>query len=191
MRGDDQRDQCWHDGPPGPAPTCGQSVAAWLCSTEADNPCNAGPVPSLGRQLRNAGLVLDRLLFHVGTLHPDVFAQVLAWTPDGPVEFFGRDDRATVAAGFPGSPFRQAASRGSKVVAQNPDLQFLGRAAGDLLNHRGIGELACAPFCDCDGRTVIVSFCVAGPRRFAAADHALMDHAIASLRQGRRRARPA
>ena len=79
-----------------------------------------------------------------------------------------------------------------KVVTRDVAPQFLGRAAGTLLQSRGLGELLSAPLSDGDGRTVVLSLCAARPNRFSEADHLLIDAVIDSLSQGGRRpARPA
>jgi adenylate cyclase len=155
---------------------------AWRHSAGTRALDEAGLIASLGRYLYDAGLGLDRVTFHVGTLHPDVFARILAWTPDEPVEVFEQDHPATVAASFPESPFRQAASLKKKLVVRGVDPQFLGRAAGHSLQGRGVGELVSAPVSDRDGRTVIVSFYAARPRVFGATDHLIIDSALVSLR---------
>jgi hypothetical protein len=162
-------------------------VAAWLHGTEARSLDDAGLLASLGRRLQTAGLGFDRLVFHVGTLHPEVFARILAFAPHQPVEIYERDDPATVAAGFPGSPFREAAMLRTKVIVRTADAQFLGRAAGSLLQSRGVGEIVSTPFDDRQGRTIIVSFCAARPNIFSAADHLIIDGVIVSLRQNGRR----
>jgi hypothetical protein len=158
-------------------------VANWLHSAEARSLDDPALVSSLGCRLHKAGVRFDRLAFHVGTLHPDVFARILAWAPNEPVEVYERDHPATVAAGFPESPFHQAAILRTKLVARAVDPQFLGRAAGHLLQGRGVGELVAVPFSDRNGRTVIVSFCAAQPNAFNAADHLAIDSVVASLRE--------
>jgi adenylate cyclase len=159
-----------------------RNITAWLRSAGARSLDDAALIASLGRHLYDAGLGLDRVTFHIGTLHPDVFARILAWTPDEPVEVFEQDHPATVAASFPESPFRQAASLKKKLVVRGVDPQFLGRAAGHSLQDRGVGELVSAPVSDRDGRTVIVSFYAARPRTFGATDHLIIDSVLVSLR---------
>jgi hypothetical protein len=165
------------------APTSARGITSWLRSGEARSLDDPGLVSSLGCRLYTAGLGFDRLAFHVGTLHPEVFARIVAWAPHEPVEVYERDHPATVAAGFPESPFRQAAILRTKLVTRNVDPQFLGRAAGHLLQGSGVGELVAAPFNDRNGRTVIVSFCAARPNAFSAADHLVIDGVLASLRK--------
>lgn len=163
-------------------------VPGWLRSAEARSLDDPGLVSSLGCRLHETGLRFDRLAFHVGTLHPEVFSRILVWAPNEPVEVYERDHPATVAAGFPESPFYRAAISQRKLVALAVDPQFLGRAAGHLLQHRGVGELVAAPFSDRNGRTVIVSFCMAQPNTFSPADHLTIDSVISSLQEmGRRR----
>lgn len=164
-------------------------VTGWLCSAEVRSLDDPGLVSSLGCRLHAAGLGFDRLVFHIGTLHPQVFARIVAWAPNEPVEVYERDHPATVAAGFPESPFNQAAISQRKLVARAVDPQLLGRAAGHLLQNRGVGELVAAPFSDRYGRTVIVSFCKAQPNAFSAADHLAIDSVVSSLQEMGRRHR--
>jgi hypothetical protein len=169
---------------PDDASTPAGNVAAWLRSPAARALDEAALVASLGRHLHHAGGGFDRVTFHVGTLHPEVFARVVAFTHNEPVEVFEQDHPATVAAGFADSPFRRAASLQTKLVVRGADPQFLGRAAGHLLLGRGVGELVCAPFSDRDDRTFILSFCTARPNIFSTADHQIIDRVVASLRTG-------
>jgi hypothetical protein len=162
---------------------CARRVTGWLRSAEARSLDDPGLVSALGCRLRAAGLGFDRLAFHVGTLHPEVFARIVAWSPHEPVEIYERDHPATVAAGFPESPFRQAATLRTKLITRNVDPQFLGRAAGHLLQGRGVGELVAVPFNDRHDRIVVVSFCTARPHTFSAADHLAIDGVLASLRE--------
>jgi adenylate cyclase len=159
-----------------------RTANAWGHSAGAHALDEAALIASLGRHLYDAGLGLDRVTFHVGTLHPDVFARILAWAPGEPVEVFEQDHPATVAASFPESPFRQAANLKKKLVVRGVDPQFLGRAAGHSLQGRGVGELVTAPVSDRDGSTVIVSFYAARPRIFGATDHLIIDSVLVSLR---------
>jgi hypothetical protein len=76
-----------------------------------------------------------------------------------------------------------------KLVARALEPPFLGRAAGHLLQDRGVGELVAAPFSERNGRTVIVSFCKARPNAFSPADHLAIDSIVSSLQEMDRRHR--
>jgi hypothetical protein len=160
-----------------------RTVAAWLRGAEARALDEAGLIWLLGRHLYDAGLGFDRLIFHVGTLHPGIFTRILAWAPNQPVEVYERDHPAIVSAGFPESPLLRAAISRDKLIVPAVDPQFLGRTAGPSPQGREPGELVSAAFGDRNGRTVVVSFCVARPNIFSAADHLIMDSVIAALRR--------
>jgi len=123
-------------------------------------------------------------MFHIVTLHPETFSRILAWAPDEPVEVYGRDHPATVAAGFPGSPFRHVAASRQKWTTRAVEPHYIGRAAGPLLQSRGIGELIVAPFGGLGGRIVIVTFCAARPNVFGAADQRMIDGIVKSEMNG-------
>jgi hypothetical protein len=176
-----------HQNHPEDVPASARRVTGWLRGAEARSLDDPGLVSSLGCRLHEAGLRFDRLAFHVVTLHPEVFSRILVWAPNEPVEVYERDHPATVAAGFPESPFYRAAISQRKLIARAVDPQFLGRAAGHLLQNRGVGELVAAPFSDRNGRTVIVSFCTAQPNAFSPADHLAIDSVISSLQEMARR----
>ncbi|MDB5513898.1 MAG: adenylate cyclase [Tardiphaga sp.] len=178
-----------HQDHPEGVPVSARRVTGWLRGDEARSLDDPGLVSSLGCRLHEAGLGFDRLAFHVGTLHPEVFARILAWSPNEPVEVYERDHPATVAAGFPESPFYRAAISQRKLVARALEPPFLGRAAGHLLQDRGVGELVAAPFSERNGRTVIVSFCKARPNAFSPADHLAIDSIVSSLQEMDRRHR--
>ena len=81
-------------------------VIEWLASDECHHADDAGLIAGLGRQLRAAGLPIDRLVVHLRTLHPEILGRTVAWSPNEPVEVQDRQHGLEVRAEFVGSPIR-------------------------------------------------------------------------------------
>jgi adenylate cyclase len=169
---------------PSPKPAsnaAGRPVIEWLNSGVADGLDHASLLSALGSRLRRAGLMIDRLVLHLGTLHPEVFDRTLAWAPGEPVEVYEQDHRATVSAGFAESPFREAAIIGSKLVVRVADAKFAEALRTGVLGGRGLLELVAVPLSGLGGLPVIASFCTTRATFFSAADHRLIDSVQAAL----------
>jgi len=159
----------------------GRPVIEWLNSGVADGLDHASLLSALGSRLRRAGLMIDRLVLHLGTLHPEVFDRTLAWAPGEPVEIYEQDHPSTVSAGFAESPFRQAALTGSKLVVRVADVKFAEALRTGVLGGRGLLELVAVPLSGLGGLPVIASFCTRRATFFSAADHRLIDSVQAAL----------
>jgi adenylate cyclase len=159
---------------------------AWLNRIRSYARDDAGLVASLGQQLRSAGLMIDGLVFHIGTLHPEVFARVIAWAPNEPVKVYERDHPVTVSAGFPGSPFRDAAHMSDPRLVPSAVSEFTRSLAHGLSGKREMSGPILAPIHSRGGRTVVVSFWLVEPMTFKPRDYVIMAHIVALLRQDRR-----
>ena len=81
-------------------------VVEWLASDESHDCDDAGLIAGLGRQLRAAGLPIDRLALHLRTLHPEILGRTVAWSPNEAVQVQDRQHGIEVTADFIGSPIR-------------------------------------------------------------------------------------
>jgi hypothetical protein len=163
-----------------------RSKTAWLNRIDSSACDDAGLVSSLGRELRGAGLLIDGLVFHVATLHPDLFARVIAWSPHEPVKIYERDHPVTVSAGFPESPFRNAAHRQENRLVPLAAQEFKRWPVDGLFGKSEMSEPVLAPIRGWGGRTVVVSFWVVQPMTFGPRDHVMFAHTVALMQQDRR-----
>jgi adenylate cyclase len=63
----------------------------WLCSDECHDLDDAGMIAGLGSLLRALGLSIDRIGLHLRTLHPQILARSILWSPDEPVQIIDRE----------------------------------------------------------------------------------------------------
>src|SRR5580693_8944794 len=70
----------------------------WLCSDECHDLDDAGMIAGLGSLLRALGLSIDRIGLHLRTLHPQILARSILWSPDEPVQIV---DRKSIAVALP------------------------------------------------------------------------------------------
>lgn len=182
-----QRQTLFRPNPNPASGVAGGPVIEWLNSGEADGLDHASLLSALGSRLRRAGLMVDRLVLHLGTLHPEVFDRTLAWAPGEPVEVYEQDHSATVSAGFAESPFREAAISGSKLVVRVADAKFAEALRTGVLGGRGLLELVAVSLSGLGGLPVIASFCTRRATFFSAADHRLIDSVQAALQDALQR----
>ncbi len=75
-------------------------VARWLSSDECHELDDAHMMSGLGQRLRSLGIPIDRVGLHLRTLHPNILARSILWSPGEPVHIV---DREAIAGPLPGS----------------------------------------------------------------------------------------
>jgi adenylate cyclase len=63
----------------------------WLCSDECHVLDDAGMIVKLGSLLSSPGLPIDRIGLHLRTLHPQILARSILWSPGEPVQIIDRE----------------------------------------------------------------------------------------------------
>ena len=153
----------------------------WLVSDECHDLDHAGMIAELGQRLRALPLPLDRLTLHLRTLHPEILARVVAWSPDGPLEIYDREHGVERLAAFATSPIRQVIdSREWRTVRAAPGSEVLGEI--DYFHGRGIAELVIAPLLTGGGPASAVSFGTRRARGFTPAVHQALKRLLPALR---------
>jgi hypothetical protein len=64
---------------------------SWLCSDECHELDDAGMIARLGSSVRALGLPIDRIGLHLRTLHPQILARSILWSPGEPVQIIDRE----------------------------------------------------------------------------------------------------
>ena len=73
-------------------------VIRWLSSDACHDLDDADMISVLGRRLQSLGLPITRLGLHLRTLHPQIQARSIMWSPDEPVQIV---DRESIAVTLP------------------------------------------------------------------------------------------
>ena len=155
----------------------GPDVAAWLA--DGDGPTDAaGLVAELGRRLRGAGLPVDRLILHQRTLHPDILARAIAWTPNEPLELYDRDHGLDLSENFAGSPLQQAMETGLAATVRLEASVCPAWAWTRALSRRDLVELIILPLGPAEGPVSALTLGTARPGGFAAHDRTMLAHIV-------------
>lgn len=157
-------------------------VIEWLSGDECHELDDAGLVAGLGRRLRSAGLPADRITLHLRTLHPEIFARTVAWSPGEPVEIRDREHGIEVSALFVGSPLRQVMELREPVVVRGEDAGGAALADIDVFRGRSLAEIVIVPLCNVDGPVSAASFCTARRGGFSPAERAALARIVPALR---------
>jgi adenylate cyclase len=104
-------------------------VVRWLSSDVCHDLDDADMISGLGRRLRSLGLLIDSLGLHLRTLHPQILARSIMWSPDEPVQII---DRETITIALPpglDNPFSRVRQTHEWVIehsdSEAPLLQWL------------------------------------------------------------------
>jgi adenylate cyclase len=158
-------------------------IIEWLAGEECHALDEAGLAAGAGRRLRAAGLPLDWLSLHLRALHPEIVGRMHAWAASGPAEDrereFGFDQFASLAD----SPVRRVMDRGEwlRVRPAGPGNEAW-RPFLDVFCRAGIAELLIAPLAMGSGPISAAAFGTQRPAGFAAAERALLERLLPSLR---------
>ncbi len=157
-------------------------IIEWLVGDACHGLDDAGLLAGLGRRLRDAGLPIDRLTLHTGTLHPDILSRTVAWTPDQPAEICDREHGIEASTGFIGSPLQRVMETLEPCSVRLDDRCGSAWARLDAFRDRGLAELVVAPLCNEAGPVSAVAFGTARPGGFAAGERAALERIVPPLR---------
>jgi len=144
-----------------------QNLQAWLSGEDVVDADEARLAAELGRRLRGAGLPVDRLALHMGTLHPEVPGRAICWRPSAPVEIYDAEHGVETDVGR--EPIRLALQCGEAVLV----LAGVGRAAGPPASLGGLDERAdqvVLPLAAADGPLSVVWLATERPGGFVGAE---------------------
>jgi adenylate cyclase len=157
-------------------------IIEWLAGDECHETDDAGLAAGLGRRLRKAGLPLDRLTLHLRTLHPEILARTVAWSPGEPVEIRDREHGVEVCAGFADSPIRRVMETGEPLLVHLDGVNNPAWTHTDLFEGRGLVDVLVVPLCNADGMVSAASFSTTRAGGFRSSERAALDRIVSALR---------
>jgi hypothetical protein len=153
----------------------------WLAGNECHDLDDAGLIAGLGRRLSALPLPIDRFTLHLRTLHPEILARVIAWSPEAPIEIYDREHGMERLAAFATSPIRDVMeTREWRTIRADQGGEVLGQI--DYFRGRGIAELVIAPLLNGGGPVSAVPFGTRGTRGFAPAERQALERILPALR---------
>jgi adenylate cyclase len=158
------------------------SIIEWLAGDECHALDDAGLIAGVGRRLRSAGLPIDRLVLHLRTLHPELFARTMSWAPEEPVEIRDREHGIEVSEIFRESPLWRVFATREPLRVRPGSAEFLPLTRMDVYRGRLLEEVVLVPLCSGDGPVSAASFGTRRAEGFTASDHALLERIVPALR---------
>jgi adenylate cyclase len=158
------------------------TIIEWLAGDECHELDDAGLIAGLGHRLRSAGLPIDRLVLHLRTLHPELFARTVAWAPDEPVEIRDREHGIEVSEAFRHNPLWRVFETREPLSVRRSDSNFHPLTRLDVLRGRPLEEILLVPLCNADGPVSAASFCTMRPDGFTVSDYAFLERLVPALR---------
>ncbi len=157
-------------------------VVEWLASDECHDSDDAGLIAGLGRELRAAGLPIDRLGLHLRTLHPEILGRTVAWSPDEAVQVQDKQHGVEITADFIGSPIWHVMKSLEHLVVRmdRPDERRWNHL--ETYKDRGLVELLILPLNNLDGLVSVAAFCTARPGGFTANEREAIERILPALR---------
>ncbi|KQV73269.1 adenylate/guanylate cyclase domain-containing protein [Rhizobium sp. Root1220] len=155
------------------------SVLEWLSSDDCHALDEPGLIAGLGTRLVQIGLPVDRLTLHLMTLHPEILARTLAWSPAEPVEV--RDREHGVRAQLSASPVMKVMNSGEPMVVRAGDPQWPWEGI-DVFAHRGLQQISIVPLNNMDGPVSAACFATKRPGGFSVTDLMAIERIRPALR---------
>jgi adenylate cyclase len=136
-------------------------------------------IAGLGERLRLLGFPLERLTFHVMTLHPAYVGRTVAWAPGEIVEVHDREQGALPI--FSRTPINTVMRTGTSLVV-GPDDKHGNWQDIDVFAGRSLAQLIIAPLGKGDGPVSVIAFGSARSSGFSPSEHQVIDRMLPALR---------
>jgi adenylate cyclase len=156
-------------------------VIRWLCSDACHDLDDADMISGLGRRLLSLGLPINRLGLHLRTLHPQILARSIMWSPDEPVQII---DRETITGPFPGglnNPLSRVRQTHEWVIEHSdsgaPFLQWF-----DVYNGHQVRGFAAAPLIMSHGPAGVAVFATSSTQKFTSTAIEVLSDIVPALR---------
>lgn len=157
-------------------------VLEWLAGDECQDSDDAHLIAGLGRRLRSAGLPVDRLAFHLRTLHPEILGRTVVWSPNEPVQIMDRENGLDLSTNFVGSPVRHVMQT-LEPLSIRTDIPGSRRWTYlDVDNNRELIELMIVPLANVDGPVSAAAFCTKQPDGFTCEEREAIKRIVPALR---------
>jgi adenylate cyclase len=153
----------------------------WLSGNECRDFDEAGLIRGLGGRLRALPHPVDCVALYLRTLHPEIRARIIVWSPEAPIEIYDREHTMRHIVAFTDSPVREVMETHEwRTVRADTDGAVIDRL--EIFHNRGIAELLIAPLPNGSGLVGAVTF---GTRRaggFTTAERQALERILLALR---------
>jgi adenylate cyclase len=136
-------------------------------------------IAGLGERLYSFGFPIDRLTFHVMTLHPDYVGRTVAWAPDETVEVLDREQGAVPL--FSRTPLYKVMKTGCSLVIDTGD-EDDGWQDIDVFADRQLAQMIIAPLGKGAGPVSVIAFGTARVGGFLPSQCQVIDRMLPALR---------
>jgi adenylate cyclase len=152
----------------------------WLSGNECRDLDEAGLIRALVGRLCALPLPVDYVALYLRTLHPEIRARIIVWSPERPVEIYDRAHTALHIAAPAGSPVRQVMeTREWRTVRADADGAAIDRL--EVFRNHGLAELVIAPLPNGGGLTSAAAFGTRRTRGFATAERQALERILPAL----------
>jgi adenylate cyclase len=155
-------------------------VIRWLCSDACHDLNDADVISGLGRRLQSLGLPIDRLGLHLRTLHPQILARSIIWSPDEPVQIINREAIAGPLPGNLNNPLSRVRQTHEWVIEHSDSdalLQWF-----DVYSGHQVRGFAAAPLVMSRGPAGVAVFATSSPQKFTSAVIEVLSAIVPALR---------
>jgi adenylate cyclase len=131
------------------------SMIEWISDVGCEQEDERLFIAGLGERLYSLGFPIDRLTFHVMTLHPSYVGRTVAWAPDEAVAVLDREQG--VVPLFSRTPFYKVMKTGCPLVIGTGD-ENGGWQDIDVFAGRQLAQMIIAPLGKGDGPVSVIAF---------------------------------
>lgn len=155
------------------------SMIEWISNEGCAEPDERLFIAGLGERLRLLGFPIDRLTFHVMTLHPAYVGRTVAWAPGEIVEVHDREQGALPM--FSKTPISKVMRIGISLVV-GPDDEHGNWQDIDVFTGRLLAQMIIAPLGNGDGPVSVIAFGSARSGGFSPLERQVIDRMLPALR---------
>jgi len=155
------------------------SMIEWISGEGCEQEDERLFIAELGERLRSIEFPVDRLTFHVMTLHPEYVGRTVAWAPNEAVEVLDREQG--VVPLFSRTPFYKVMKTGCSLVIGTGDEN--GRWQDiDVFADRQLAQMIIAPLGKGDAPVSVIAFGTARAGGFLPSQCQVIDRMLPALR---------
>jgi adenylate cyclase len=155
------------------------SMIEWISDEGAAEADERLFIAGLGERLRSLNFPIDRVTFHVMTLHPDYVGRTVAWAPGEEVEVLDREQGSLPILAR--SPFYKV-MRTARLLVVGPDDEHGHWQDIDVFSGRSLTQLIIAPLSHEDGPVSVVAFGSARAIGFLPSERQVIERMMPTLR---------
>jgi adenylate cyclase len=156
-------------------------VVRWLSSDACHALDDADMIGGLGCRLRTLGVPISRLGLHLRTLHPQILARSIMWSPDEAVQIIDRESIAVVVPDGVDNPLNRVRQTQKWVIEHSdngmPLLQWL-----DIYEGYDVRGFAAAPLVMSHGPAGVAVFATSAAQKFTSSALEILSDVVPALR---------